>query len=286
MLASRYVITITPREDARVIWNDVEILRPEVSGRKYRAAMFDFDGTLSLLREGWSRIMAELGRDLIRERNLPAPPDAELLPFIEREVLLLSGKPSIFQMQRLANDIEARGGTPPDTHELLTEFHRRLFAAVGHRKELVREGQPWTPTGTHQFLRNLQARGVALYLASGTRIDHVKEEAALLMVDHFFGQRIYAPEPDSGQFQKADVVQRILAEQGITGAELLGIGDGYSETVEVKRAGGTVIGIASEEPPKMGIHRMKRDMLVELGADLVVPNYAMQKDLVTWLMGD
>jgi len=261
----------------------VVLLNPAVPRGDYRAAMFDFDGTLSLLREGWSRLMAELGRDLIRERHLPAPPDAELLPVLEREVLLLSGKPSIFQMRRLADDIAARGGDAPDPDELLVEFHRRLFAAVGHRKELVRQGQAWTPRGTHELLRNLKRRGVALYLASGTVITHVREEADLLMVDHFFGDRVYAPAPDSTDFSKADVVARILREQGISGRQLLGFGDGYSETVEVKRVGGTVVGIASEEPPRAGMHALKQAMLTDLGADLIVADFAMQADLVAWL---
>ena len=264
----------------------VLLLNPAVPRGGYRAAMFDFDGTLSLLREGWSRIMAELGRDLIRERHLPAPPDAELLPELEREVLLLSGKPSIFQMRRLAEDIALRGGERPDPDDLLVEFHRRLFAEVGHRKELVRQGQPWTPRGTHELLRNLKRRGIALYLASGTVIAHVREEADLLMVDHFFGERFYAPAPGSTDFSKADVVARILREQGIAGRQLLGFGDGFSETAEVKRVGGTVVGIASEEPPRIGMHAMKQKMLTELGADLIVADYATQADLVAWLFED
>jgi phosphoglycolate phosphatase len=93
---------------------DVEVANLAVRRGPYRAAMFDFDGTLSLLREGWSRIMAELGRDEIRAQNLVAPSDAELIPVIEREVLLLSGKPSIFQMERIAEDIRSRGGVAID----------------------------------------------------------------------------------------------------------------------------------------------------------------------------
>ena len=264
----------------------LEILHPNPAPGRLRHAVFDFDGTLSLLREGWSRIMAELGRDLIRERQLAAPPDAELLPALEREVLLLSGRPSIFQMRRLTEDIVHRGGEAPDPDDLLVEFHRRLFAAVGHRKELVRQGQPWTPRGTHELLRNLKRRGVALYLASGTVITHVREEADLLMVDHFFGERFYAPAPESTDFSKADVVARILRERGITGRQLLGFGDGHSETVEVKRVGGTVVGIASDEPPRTGMHALKQAMLTDLGADLIVADYAMQSELVAWLFED
>ena len=73
-------------------------------------------------------------------------------------------------------------------------------------------------------------------------------------------------------------------EQSIEGGQLLGFGDGHSETLEVKRVGGTAVGIASSEPPETGVHAMKRAMLAELGADLIVPDYAMQEALLAWLL--
>ena len=261
----------------------VTLLDPALPRGDFRAAMFDFDGTLSLLREGWYRVMAELGRDLLDAQDLPRPPDAELLPATEAEVLRLSGKPTIHQMRRLADDVAARGGTAPDPDELLAEFHRRLFARVGHRQQLVRDGETWTPRGTHELLRNLKRRGVALYLASGTVVTHVREEADLLMVDHFFGDRFYCPTPGQDDYTKRAVVETILREQCIDGRQLLGFGDGYSETAEVKRVGGCVVGIASQEPPKTGCHPAKAALLEELGADLLVADFSMQDELVAWL---
>ena len=38
----------------------IEILNPRFRRGPFRAALFDFDGTLSLIREGWARVMAEL----------------------------------------------------------------------------------------------------------------------------------------------------------------------------------------------------------------------------------
>jgi phosphoglycolate phosphatase len=261
----------------------VTLLNPALPRGDFRAAMFDFDGTLSLLREGWYRVMAELGRDALDDQKLPRPPDEELLPAIEADVLRLSGKPTILQMRRLADEVAQSGGTRPDPDELDREFYRRLMARVGHRKQLVRDGQPWTPRGTHELLRNLKRRGVALYLASGTVVTDVREEADLLMVDHFFGDRFYAPAPGQDDYTKRAVVETILREQGITGRQLLGFGDGYSETVEVKRVGGVTVGIATEEPPKTGLHPTKAAMLEELGADLLVADFSMQEKLVEWL---
>src|SRR5205823_13211692 len=40
-----------------------ELLRPDLPRGRFRAAVFDFDGTLSLLREGWPRVMTALMRE-------------------------------------------------------------------------------------------------------------------------------------------------------------------------------------------------------------------------------
>jgi hypothetical protein len=40
--------------------NVLEILRPNPAPGRLRFAVFDFDGTLSLLRTGWQRVMADL----------------------------------------------------------------------------------------------------------------------------------------------------------------------------------------------------------------------------------
>ena len=35
----------------------IECIVPPETGRKFKAALFDFDGTLSLIREGWQGVM-------------------------------------------------------------------------------------------------------------------------------------------------------------------------------------------------------------------------------------
>ena len=262
-----------------------EVVNPHVRRGRFRAAVFDFDGTLSLVREGWSAVMANLGLDLLRERNLGIEPTA--LEVLEEEMLRLSGKPSIFQMRRLAEIVAERGGESPDPERLLAEFLRRLFATVGHRKDRLaaRLDPPatWTVAGAHSVLENLLRRGVALYLASGTDYDYVLQEAELLNLTQYFGKHIYAPADNTPNFSKRDVMAMILRDHGLTGEELLGFGDGYSETVEVKRAGGNMIGVASAEIGVPGINDMKRTMLIELGADAIVGDYAHGDELLDWL---
>ncbi|HEY2785712.1 MAG TPA: HAD family hydrolase [Fimbriiglobus sp.] len=247
-----------------------------------RAALFDFDGTLSLIREGWAGIMADLGLDLFRERAIEVRPDDRT--FLEDQMLRLSGKPSIYQMRRLADEISHRGGTPSDPDSYLTEFHRRLFEKVDCRIADLEAGRvlpaAWTVSGSHALLEVLQSRGVPLYLASGTDQAHVHRELALLDLAKYFGPRVYAPANNTPQFSKRDVVEMIVRTHG---GPPVGFGDGYAETVEVKQAGGFVVGVASREAGEPGLNELKKRMLLELGADVVVADYARFGPLVAKL---
>ena len=74
-----------------------------------------------------------------------------------------------------------------------------------------------------------------------------------------------------------------MQKHHLSGEELLGLGDGFSETVEVKRVGGVAIGLATVEAGQSGIHTLKRKMLIELGADLIIPDYRHGLELLSWL---
>jgi hypothetical protein len=53
--------------------------------------------------------------------------------------------------------------------------------------------------------------------------------------------------------------------------------------VEVKAAGGRVVGVASVEPGLGGLNTLKRAMLIELGADVIVPDFTAREQLLQWL---
>ena len=58
---------------------DLELLRPDLPRGRYRAVLFDFDGTLSLIREGWDRIMVPMMVEALvadRDRRTPRPSSA------------------------------------------------------------------------------------------------------------------------------------------------------------------------------------------------------------------
>jgi len=268
---------------------EFELVNPLMRRGRYTAAMFDFDGTLSLIREGWSAIMAQLGIELLLDQKLILEPDEATRHFVEAEMLKLSGKPSLFQMERLAEIVQLRGGTPGDPNEYLQEFLRRLFAISDGRKADLASGRvppdAWAVPGSRELLATLRNRGAALYLASGTDLEYVHAELKLLKLDEFFGQHVYAPALNTPNFSKGDVVRMILQTHSIPGEQLLGFGDGFSETVETKRVNGTAIGLASHEAGTPGINAMKRTLLIDLGADAIIPYYSEPDRLVAWLFG-
>lgn len=264
-----------------------EILNPHVRRGPFRAALFDFDGTLSLIREGWPRVMVGMMVDILRGLRLADEPDEELWGLVERFVMALNGHPTVVQMARFAEEVKARGGAPAAPTAYLQEYLDRLMGVVRQRWELLETGrvspEEWVVPNAHAILRNLVARGVPLFLASGTDLDAVRHEGELLRVLPFFGEHVYAPVGGDPSFSKGRVVDRILSELGIRGEELVGFGDGVVETQEVNRVGGVMAGVASAEPGQTGVNVQKRDRLAAAGADLIIPDYGGQEALLGWL---
>ena len=264
-----------------------EVVNPHVRRGPYRAALFDFDGTLSLIREGWPRVMIGMMVELLRERNLAAEPDDDLWRTIDAFVMALNGHPTIVQMERFAEEIASRGGTPDSPSLYLQNYFDRLMVVVQQRWDGLASGRAtaasWVVPNAHAVLDSLRTRGLPLSLASGTDLEAVLHEGHLLRVLAPFGDRVFAPTAADPNFSKGRVVVDILREHGIAGNELLGFGDGVVETQEVKRVGGTFVGVASAEPGQTGVNAEKRTRLIAAGADVIVPDYTNQNELLTWL---
>lgn len=194
----------------------------------------------------------------------------------------LTGKQTIYQMIRLAEEVTARGAVPLDPLEYKHEYLRRLWQRIEHRVVGLRQGTisqtDLLVPGSRSLLELLKSKGLTLYLASGTDEPYVLSEAAALGIDGYF-DGIFGAVDDYKSFSKAIVIQRIIREHGISGAELLGFGDGFVEIENVKAVGGTAIGVASNEATRTGIDMWKRNRLISAGADAIIPDY---RDL-SWL---
>ena len=62
-------------------------------------------------------------------------------------------------------------------------------------------------------------------------------------------------------------------------------GDGYVEIEEVKKAGGVAVGVASAEPECLAVDGWKRERLIQVGADYIVPNYLEVEQLTRTIFG-
>src|SRR5438067_13532828 len=89
----------------------IEILRSDFPRGRFRSALFDFDGTLSLIREGWPQVMIPMMVEVLRQAGAREP-DAELAAEVEEFVMRLNGKQTIYQMIQLADEVRKRGGAP------------------------------------------------------------------------------------------------------------------------------------------------------------------------------
>ncbi len=123
-----------------------------------------------------------------------------------------------------------------------------------------------------------------MYLASGTDEKYVAEEAALLGLTAYFGDRVYGAIDDYRKFSKEMVIERILRENRVEGSALLGFGDGYVEIQNIKSAGGVAVAVASDEAGRSGRpDAWKRDRLIGVGADIVIPDFRENGALLAYL---
>jgi len=265
----------------------IEVAREPTGRGGYRHVLFDFDGTLSLVREGWTEVMVGMMVEL-----LLATPDhesaEEITALVRDFVAELTGKQTIYQMIRLSEEIAARGGRPEEPLTYKQLYHTRLMARIDSRREALRSGAASPDTmlvpGSRALLESLAARGLALYLASGTDEHYVQEEAELLHLTDLLGKHIYGAQDDYRSFSKAMVIARLLEANRVEGAALLGFGDGYVEIDNIKAVGGAAVGVASNEADPTGPpDPWKRARLLRVGADLLVSDYREREPLVAYL---
>jgi phosphoglycolate phosphatase len=264
----------------------VENIRPGVSARHARVVLFDFDGTLSLIRSGWMNVMVPMMVEILADLNT-GESDQQLRAIVEEFVWRLTGKETIYQMIAFAEAIEARGGKPLDPLVYKKMYLDLLWEKIEQRVEGLRKGQTdpeeYLVPGARELLERLREKGLKMYLASGTDEIYMKEEARLLGVTQYFDGGVYGALDDYKSFSKAILIQRILSTAEFQGHEFLGFGDGYVEIEEVKNVGGVAVGVASEEPACSRVDPWKRERLIGVGADYIVPNYLCGDELFTSL---
>lgn len=263
----------------------MEIVRYPEKGTKFQYALFDFDGTVSLIREGWQEIMIPYFIEVLKATP-QAESDREIEEIVTTFVDKLTGKQTIFQCMRLDEEVVKRGGKKENPGVYKKEYLRRLMIHIKNRLEELRNGcdpEKYLVPGSVELIRQLKEKGYHLYLASGTDEEDVLEEARLLGLDKYFGDEIHGAHADMTECSKEMVIREILRTKGISGKELVSFGDGFVEIELVKNIGGYAIGVATDEVRKKGINERKRNRLLEAGANVIIPDFAEAGKLVDFL---
>jgi len=262
-----------------------------VVGAPIRHAVFDNDGTISTLRQGWEQIMAPIMmKAILGDRYQTA--DDRLFQKVQRRVLEYidqsTGIQTLVQMEALVGIVREFGLVPPE--KVLDRFgYKKLYndalmEMVTERIARLQRGQldvsDFTVKGSVAFAQALRQRGVTLYLASGTdHADVVAESKALGYADLFNGG-IYGATGDIDNCSKKMVLDRILAENRLSGPEMAVFGDGPVELRECRKRDGIAIGVASDEIRRHGLNPQKRARLIKAGAHLIVPDFSQAFELL------
>ena len=252
-------------------------------------ALFDFDGTLSLVRAGWVDVMVPMMVEILAGLKT-GEKEEDLRALVNESVARLTGEQTVYQMIELARQVKERGGRPLAPLEYKRLYHDRLMDKIADRREALRQGKAapdqYLVPGARAALENLQARGLTLYCASGTDESYTLEEARLLEIDQYFDGGIFGARDDYRSFSKEILIREMLSSLEGNGKTLIGFGDGYVEIKNVKEAGGVAVGVATDEPECKVVNQWKRGRLVKVGADFVIPNFLCWNELSRALFPD
>jgi len=264
----------------------IEIIRNHWQRGRIRHAIFDFDGTLSLIREGWQPIMvAVMVETLLQTPNCESEP--ELRQMATDLVARTTGQMTNYQMACLGEEVAKRGGQPLDPPTYKQRFLDRLDGRIEQRLASLSTGCS-TPDdlmvpGARAMLKALRARGVQCYLVSGTDEPYVVKEAAALRITSYFDS-IHGAQPDPARSAKEEFIHGLVARHHLTESEFVSFGDGVAEIEAAARAGAITVGVASNEAARVGLDERKRRLLIQAGAHIIVPDFSKHAALVSCLM--
>ena len=275
--------------------SEIEIITRWPNKINISHAIFDHDGTISTLREGWEQIMVPMMMKSILGEHYQDADEAlyhkvhdSVIDFVDKT----TGIQTLVQMKGLVDLVREFGLVPEE--QILDEFSYKeiyndeLLEMVKEREAKLSSGElaveDFTLKNAVKLLETLHQSGVMLYLASGTDEEDVKNEARILGYDHLFEGRIYGAVGDANKEAKKIVLDHILDLIGDSETgQIATFGDGPVEIRETRKRGGLTIGVASNELKRHGLNESKRSRLIKAGADIIVPDFSQLPKLLKLL---
>jgi len=274
----------------RVGKTDIEIVETPPQGR-IQFALFDHDGTISTLRQGWEKVMepvmmrAILGNSYeIVESSLFHRVRSRVRDYIEQS----TGIQTLIQMDALASMVREFGIVPEngrlDAQGYKDCYIDALMAMINDRVARLQRGEldvsDFILKGAVDFLRALRKNGITLYLASGTDEEDVIREARTLGYAELFNGGIFGAKRGSRVCSKEQVIVTLIEKDERRQGGFWVVGDGPVEIQQARRYGGCAIGVASHEERRFGLSETKRRRLVRAGAHLIVPDFSQWQHLL------
>ena len=288
-------LAINIRQANYLLESEIEIVREWKDNLPVKYAIFDHDGTISTLREGWELIMAPVMiKAILGDKYKDAPMDvfAKVEDRVKEFIDKTTGIQTLVQMVGLVELVREFGYIPKEkildgagykkiyNDELLkmVKIRERKFAAGELNLEdlTIKYAVP--------FLQKLVDAGIQLNLASGSDEEDVKEEAHVMGYDHLFEGRIYGSVGDVAIEAKRIVLNRIMEQIGAdASAQVVTFGDGPLEIRETRKQGGLTVGLATNELRRYGLNLSKRARLIKAGADIIIPDFSQYAQLLPLL---
>lgn len=241
-----------------------------------KTVIFDFDGTISLLRRGWQSVMKEV---MIENIIGNCRPSSEIYKKIEKEVEDFieksTGVQTIVQMQVLVKMIEKyqliQKKDIKHAKDYKKIYNDKLIEIVNER---IKKGKPeeYLIKGILDFLDLLERKGTKLILLSGTDKIDVERELKFLGVYEYFKDNIFGATENYTYSSKKSVIGKILANCSNL-EEVVVCGDGPVEIALGKKFGTYTVGIASNEEEGRGWDVRKFNRLKKIGAHILIPDF-------------
>ncbi len=269
----------------------LEIIRPLPRKIQITHAVFDHDGTISVLRRGWDKAMLRMmTKSIIGKLNVEK--ESKVVSLVRKNVFLFinrsAGWPTLLQMEHLVQLIRKYKFVP--SRQILSaieykkiylqQFQKRVEKRMISLKNGILKSSSFLVRGVFPFLNVLKSAGIKLFLTSGTDQKIVETEARLLGYLNFFKNQIHGASSSGRTDSKALLLEELRLEIGKSYTyRLLTFGDGPVEIRETRKQGGLTVGIASDEQRGGGWDLNKRNRLKTAGAHILVPDFSQYKNL-------
>lgn len=283
-----------PRRARYHAGTNIEVVREMDCPRDIRCAIFDHDGTISTLRQGWEEVMEPMmvkailgGHYETADEGLYHRVVSRVRAFIDQT----TGIQTLSQMQGLVRLVREMGLVTEDEildmHGYKAIYNDALMAMVRVRLARLEKGElspsDFAMKNAIEFLEALHRGGVKLFLASGTDEADVVREAEAMGYASLFEGRIFGAVGDVTKEAKRMVLERILAEVGDIHGRVVTFGDGPVEVRETHVRGGLAVGVASDEVRRFDLNPSKRSRLIRAGASVIIPDFSQLPELLGFL---